>query len=640
MKKQLALMLCALTLISASLSSCTNEEDSDKAPELTDPADHSSEPELTGDTSAETTASITETLPKTETESIADTEPESIAETEPDTQIILPITWKNPLDETAPLGMEAWDTVMSALDIIMRYDGIGSAEDFIAAYPSAYKQITDLGEDALPALQSILDESDDNDRKSIARYAMNEINPSLYEYTFTSPDGRYKLSLCDVDSPNAAMQWYYGYHLNDAKTGEELLKGDIETSILAIQWSDDGRYAVITAGHARYFSEPIIINLENLSEIRINTNDVVKAIDAALPDKGYTDFTLNGFAYSYHYKITEWFGDDNVKIQLYSALGAGGNEGLLSATFTFDLIDGSFSELEFEVQLEAKNESPSPMNPSHETAPEGLTMEETIRADLAILARVGWGGCFADDCIDTYPDAYAQIIAFGDDALDVLNDISAKNAADFADEAKDFRQFQYMARAIRYKLHPEVYDRFYDSPDGSYRVQLTDADTFDDTSATCFNRIDVLDPDNNPLVLIKSYDIKDESVVFCGEKFAVIYNSSIGLCDISVYGTDSSNAYLPRPYEIIEAAEERLAENGITGFTLSNKQCNTKVSFSGFEDEDHVRVDFTIYINPKKTYSEFVGSYVYSLKDKDFTEFSFTAVSASADETDNISGNS
>ena len=625
MKKQLALMLCALTLISASLSSCKNEEDSEKAPELTDPADHSSEPELTEDTPAVTTAPTTETLPETEQGSITDTEP--------DTQIILPITPDNPSYETAPPETDVQALVSAAMDIILQYDGIGGADDFIAAYPSAYQQIISLGEDALPALQSILDESTDGDRQNIARYAMNEIDPSLYECAFASPDGRYILSLCDVDGINTPIQCYNGYHLDDAKTGEELYKGSIATLITDVDWSEDGRYAVITAGDERYVSVPIILNLETLSEICINTNDITNAIDAALPDKGYTDFTLSKFAYSYHYRITEWLGDDTVKIQLYSALGAGGNEGLLSATFTFDLTDGSFSELEFEVQLEAKNESPSPMNPSHETAPEGLTMEETIRADLAILARVNWGGCFADDCIDTYPDAYAQIISFGDDALDVLNAISAGNAEDFAAETNNVHQFQYMARAIRYRLHPEVYDRFYDSPDGAYRVRLTNADSFDDTSATSFNRIEVLDSANELLASREVSRIENESVVFCNEKFAVICESN-GFNRISVYGIDGSFESLPQPYKIIEAAEERLAENGITGFTLDNKQCNTKVSFPGFEDEDHVRVDFTIYINPKKTYSEFVGSYVYSLKDNDYSEFSFTAVSASADETD------
>ena len=40
---------------------------------------------------------------------------------------------------------------------------------------------------------------------------------------------------------------------------------------------------------------------------------------------------------------------------------------------------------------------------------------------------------------------------------------------------------------------------------------------------------------------------------------------------------------------------------------------------------EHVKVDFTIYINPSKTYSEIVGSYVYSLKEENFSEFSFTA---------------
>ena len=182
-----------------------------------------------------------------------------------------------------------------------------------------------------------------------------------------------------------------------------------------------------------------------------------------------------------------------------------------------------------------------------------------------------------------------------------------------------------MARAIRYRLHPEVYDRFYDSPDGAYRVRLTNAESFDDTSADSFRTIEALDAASGDLLAsFKVWQLKDESVVFRNEKFAVIYES-YGFNNISVYGIDGSSVSLPKPYKLIKAVEERLAENGITAFTLDNKQCNTKVSFSGFVDLEHVKVDFTIYINPSKTYSEIVGSYVYSLKDENFSELAFTA---------------
>lgn len=622
MKKQLSFILCGLMLTSL-LGSCSQQPEDTGTPGSDGSVTIPTESDTAVTTARPETESSQETEPDTSPDTTTDTtsETETAAETLP----LLPITAKNPSDETAPPELGTADMVNAAVDIIMRYDGIGSAYDFIAAYPSAYQQIIDLGEDALPALQSILDESTDADRQNIARYAMNEIDPSRSERTFTSPDGRYKLSLCDVDNVNSAIQWYNGYHLDDAKTGEVLYKGSIATTIVDVEWSDDGRYAVITAGDERYHSEPVFLNLETMSEIYIPLKVITDAIDEALPEKGYTDFTIAESVYSSHCKITEWLGADTVKIELNKTLGAAGSMGLVSTAFTLDLTDGSYSELEFEVQLEAKDESPSSMNPSHETAPKGLTMEETIRADLAILARVNWGGCNADNCIDTYPDAYAQIISFGDDALPLLDAISAGNAEDFAAEADDVRQFQYMARAIRYRLHPEVYDRFYDSPDGAYRVRLTNAESFDDTSADSFRAIEALDAASGDLLAsFKVWQLKDESVVFRNEKFAVIYES-YGFNNISVYGIDGSSVSLPKPYKLIKAVEERLAENGITAFTLDNKQCNTKVSFSGFVDLEHVKVDFTIYINPSKTYSEIVGSYVYSLKDENFSELAFTA---------------
>lgn len=618
-------------MLASLLGSCTQEPE--------DAGTHGSEDPVTTNTENDTDV----TTARPETESSQETEPETSPDTTTDATLetgkaeeilpILPITADNPSDETAPPELGAVDKVNAAVDIIMRYDGIGDAQYFIAAYPKAYRQIVDLGNEALPALQSIIDESSDADRQNIARYAMNEIDPSLFERTFTSPDGKYRLSICDIDNVNSAIRWYYGYHVDDSETGEVLFKGGIATTIIEVKWSDDGRYAVITAGDERYHSEPVFLNLETMCEIRIPLNVIPDAIDAALPEKGYTDFTLGKSVYSNHYRITEWLSSDTVQIELSSALGAIGSMGLVSATFSLDLTDGSYSDLEFEVQLAAKDEPPSSDNPSHETAPDGLTIEETIRADLAILARVGLGGCYADYCIATYPDAYAQIISFGDDALPVLNTISAGNAVDLAAETNDVRQYQYMARAIRYRLHPEVYDRVYDSPDGAYRVRLTNADSFDDTSADRFRAIEVLDGASGEVIAsFEAWDLKDESVVFCNEKFAVICES-YGFNSISVYGIDGSMVTLPRPYMIIDAVEERLEENGIAGFTLDNKQCDAEISFSGFADEEHVKVDFTIHINPSKTYSEIVGSYVYSIKDGNFSEFSFAG--EKTDVTDN-----
>jgi hypothetical protein len=153
------------------------------------------------------------------------------------------------------------------LDIILT-DYKSDEQKNIDAHPNEFAEIIALGEAALPYLNDIVKKFNDyyfskdyynTYRCVMAMKAAYTSKPELYDIDYPSPDGKYILkagiySFLDYIY-NSTVQLEKNISIIDCETGNVLFLSNMIYTNLSVGWSLDSRYAIISSGHFRYFTE-------------------------------------------------------------------------------------------------------------------------------------------------------------------------------------------------------------------------------------------------------------------------------------------------------------------------------------------------------------------------------------------------
>ena len=184
------------------------------------------------------TESDTDTPTLTSALTTAETVPSSTVYTEEELQQII--------DENLDIlaAFEAPDTYMQS--------------DIIDANPEAFQTIVDIGAAAIPYLLEIgqnpeaLYDNTDQFRRYTALKAAYDIDPSLFDLSFLSPDGIHELRmpvLLFMTNPGTITEnGFYGYgdpHIVNTETGAEIAYTSYNCFQPVVKWAPDGKSAAI-----------------------------------------------------------------------------------------------------------------------------------------------------------------------------------------------------------------------------------------------------------------------------------------------------------------------------------------------------------------------------------------------------------
>lgn len=163
------------------------------------------------------------------------------------------------------------------IDNLMVYkNDIYPSKNFIATHVEAFKDVLDLGEDAVIYLQSLVD-TESTYTKSIADILLYQIRPDLYEKTFFSPNGRYRVQASPDDIVIAEdIRDYSDLRLYLNETNEMLYKNNGSFRNLQVHWDDDVSYVWISHGILNYEKNVILIDLQRGITVDLLTIDEIK----------------------------------------------------------------------------------------------------------------------------------------------------------------------------------------------------------------------------------------------------------------------------------------------------------------------------------------------------------------------------
>lgn len=230
-----------------------------------------------------------------------------------------------------------------------------SEQELIDLHPEAFAAITACGTDALPYLQTVIEDdtiADDTTQVRIcmAKAAAYAIDPSLYDLEYPSPDGTKRIR---ITVETFFTEWnseigttYKDVFLTDAASDETLAVHQ-NGSILfpSVFWTEDSRYAVITHGHQKYGGgDPVIFDAENRTCTVLLLTDLTDRLGTMLgkPIQVYSVFV----------KAEPSETADPIRIRFDIRIGAASNAGLITGWCGFDPVSGTITELVTEEIIE------------------------------------------------------------------------------------------------------------------------------------------------------------------------------------------------------------------------------------------------------------------------------------------------
>ncbi len=262
-------------------------------------------------------------------------------------------------DTWAILQEELRKTIDENLAILLPDGNVqGLEKDWIAANPEAFDTIVSCGESALPYLTELADgfefydNSAENCRRALAKYAAYTIHPSLYDLVYPSPDGTYSAAFsptsfaCGLDP---FMGTQYSLTVSDTQNNAVLLSAEelcfaagvtVSADAPLLQWSPDGNYALFMQGYRHTITRLYIADIQNAVCYALPHKAELEAV--LQKNLAYYDTETDAVFDNLHLSLGTW-GDGTVTVKMSLSHAVGGSADI--GEYTYDLVNGSITDI-------------------------------------------------------------------------------------------------------------------------------------------------------------------------------------------------------------------------------------------------------------------------------------------------------
>ena len=290
-----------------------------------------------------------ETLPPIETSGNTDTETDPGAVT--DTWAILQEELRKAIDENLAILVPDGSTLLTE-------------EQYIDANPGAFETIVSYEESALPYLTELADRytfydnSAENMRCIMAKYAAYTIHPSLYDLVYPSPDGKHSATFSPTSFAGGLdpfMGTQYSLTVLDTETGTVIVSaGDIyfptggseSAQTPHIVWSPDGNYALFAQNYRHAITSLYVVDTEKAEYYDLPHKAELEAV--LQKNLAYYDTETDAIFDNLHLSLGTW-GDGTVTLKMTLSHAVGGSADI--GEYTYDLANGSITDITVTVAL-------------------------------------------------------------------------------------------------------------------------------------------------------------------------------------------------------------------------------------------------------------------------------------------------
>ncbi len=333
-------------------------------------------------------------------------------------------------------------------------------KEIIAENPEVFEEIMSFGERAIPFLDEII-----SDNKTgytlgcIAKYAAYTLDPSRDDLVFESPDKKVGLRL----SVGTFMGSRYNYDISptyDRLTLTTAASPDNPTvfalpdyTVADVSWSDGGKYAVLI-GKQKNDRSPSPASLIDTLTGKMTALPELEIYNRILESEPGLEIFLSFAAES-----CEW-SEGNPTVGFELKVGAAFYPRKIHGKYTFNTKTNEIINVTYD-----------PL--TVRTPDETLTDEEIKKAvdeNLDILTADD--SLYAEDkIIAAHPEAFENILALGNGAVEYLNEIGKGYKHVGEDTSGNNRCFT--AKAAAYVINPDADDLTFASPDGRYELKAS-----------------------------------------------------------------------------------------------------------------------------------------------------------------------
>ena len=340
---------------------------------------------------------------------------------------------------------------------------IGSKDnekEIIAENPEVFEEIMSFGERAIPFLDEIIsDKSSGYTLGCIARYVAYTLDPSRDDLVFESPDKKVILRL----SVGTFMGGRYNYDISptyDRLTLTTAASPDNPTvsalpdyTSADVLWSDGGNYAVLI-GKQNNDRSPSPASLIDTLTGKMTALPELEIYNRILESELGLEIFLSFAAES-----CEW-SEGNLTVGFELKVGAAFYPRTIHGKYTFDTKTNELISVTYD--------------PLTVRTPDGTLTEEEIKKvvdeNLDILTADD-SLSDEDKIIAAHPEAFENILALGNGAVEYLNEIGEGYKHVGGDTSGNNRCF--IAKAAAYLINPDADDLTFAFPDGRYELKAS-----------------------------------------------------------------------------------------------------------------------------------------------------------------------
>jgi hypothetical protein len=411
---------------------------------------------------------------------------------------------KNIIDSAAEQSKSIIEIIDRNLDILVtNSNGFSSEQDFIDAHPEAFSEIAALGEEALPYLMNYAMDPEKNSAARnyslclVSRAAAYAIEPSIYDLSFESPDGRILLTIsvstfASGDYPLELETTYGTLFLTDTDSGSKNEIAKFVYTSLNAYWSEDSRYAVLIGTQKnRCFPITALLidtvsgNCTELPALEIYNSVIKENVNI----KNFLSISLTE---------CEWISDGQLKIGFDLNAGASYYPQTTSGWYIWDMNTQTVAECAYEINEIA----------AADTSFSEDEIAAIVDKNLDILINGSEDFYSEEEFISANPEAFAEIVQLGEAALTYLEKLISSEPMNAGSMFTGKISKGMAAKIAAYAIKPSLYDLVFTSPDGAYNLRLGVQSflctEWGGTITTAYNQADIISCAENRITL--AYD--------------------------------------------------------------------------------------------------------------------------------------